>query len=135
ALHDPGDQLVVRPANAFRQDDEIAVDGMDAGQRVDFDEVGNAVAIAADVDARDVAQAERVPDIERDLGDARLVDDAVLDAPLVVALHLDGIEEITITIFRHHFHDADDLTAKNADGELASGEKLFDEHGTVLTDA
>ena len=63
---DAADQVVVGPAVATREDHEIAVDRVETGERVDLDEVRQAGAVAADVDARDVAAAERAVDVERE---------------------------------------------------------------------
>ena len=90
----------MRDSGEARQDHEIAVDRMNAGQWIHLDEVRDAVAIAADVDARDVAKSERAPDLQRDLGDVRRVDETVVDAVEVVALHVERVDEVFVVAAR-----------------------------------
>ena len=105
---------------------------MDAGKGIDLDEIWNVVAIASDIDSRDVAQSERIPDCQCHRGHARLIDNPVLDKILVVAFDLDGIEEIIVTIFRNDLHHGDDFATNDADGEFVARKKFFDENRPVL---
>src|SRR5436305_428460 len=104
----------MRNAGEAREDDEVAVDGMNAGQWIDFDEIRDAVAVAADVDARDVTKVERAPDLQRDLGDIRRIDEAVIDAVEVVALHVERVDEIFVIAAREHLHHAEHFAADDS---------------------
>jgi hypothetical protein len=66
---DPADEVIEAPAVAPGDDAQVAVDRVEAGEGVDLDEVGLVVAVAADVDARDVAAAERAVGVEGELAD------------------------------------------------------------------
>src|SRR5687768_11403890 len=88
ADHAP-DQIFVANAEEPPEDDEIAVDGVNAGQRVHLDETGYSLTIATDVDAGHVAKAERAPDIDGNLLDIGGVRELVLDLVQVIALDVE----------------------------------------------
>ena len=117
----PPNQLVVLDPGHPRADHDVAGDGIHARQRVDFDEVRHAVAIAADVDARHVLQPEGAPHRPPHLGHVRRVGEAVVDAVEVVALHFQRVDERLVLAPRHHLHHADRFAVDEADGELVAG--------------
>src|SRR5687768_13295610 len=86
---DAPDQILVANAEEAPEDDEIAVDGVNARQRVDLDEIGSSVTIATDVDARYVAQAECAPHVDGNLLDVGSVRELVLDLIQVVAFDVE----------------------------------------------
>src|SRR5207253_10807974 len=103
--------------------------------RIHFHEIRDAVAVATHVDACDIAQTESFPDRERDRGDAGVVDEAVIDAILVVAFDLDRVEEILFLLLRDDLHHRDDLSAENADGVFVARQIFFDQRRAVHPDA
>src|SRR5262245_47812541 len=57
--HDRLDQPLVRPPVSLREQHQVALDRIEPWQRVHFEEVGN-IPVEAEVDAGDVAAAQRV---------------------------------------------------------------------------